>query len=435
MRAPKASARFLAAGVVAALALTACGGSGGDSGSPASSGKGGEFTYWSMWRADEPQAKVIKAAIDKFQAETGTKVTVEWQGRDVRQKIGPAIAANKAPDLWDQGADVISPTALAGQAADLADVYAAEVPGEGKKVSDVVDAKYLDQLPKDAEGKNRWILPYELISAQLFYNAADPDLADPPATWEEFIELCDTLKAKDRACLASDGDLSWENFLTLDYLIVRDNGPGTLGKIVADKSGAGWDNPGILESAKRMEQLVKGGYLIKGYDASKYPTQQTKWAKGEAAFLMNGSWVASEVATLVPSDWKMGSIPVPPTKGGNTEADAILFGFTVPKRAKNPEPAKRFLAYFMKKENLEKISTEAKNITPRADIPAPAELESVQKTLVDNPARTIMDGAPGEYGDKVIYPAFLELWHGKITSAEFVAKAKQAHIQYWKTAG
>ncbi|WP_327091496.1 extracellular solute-binding protein [Nonomuraea sp. NBC_01738] len=436
MRAPKGTARLLAAGVVACLALTACGsGDSGDKGSSASGKGGGEFTYWSMWRADEPQAKVIKAAIDKFQAETGTKVTVEWQGRDVRQKIGPAIAANKAPDLWDQGADVISTTALAGQAADLSDVYAAEVPGEGKKVSEIIDTKYTDGLPKDPEGNTKWVLPYELVSAALFYNAADPDLADIPTTWDDFIKLCDTLKGKGKACIASDGELGWENFLTLDYLLVRDNGAGTLGKIVADKTGAGWDNPGVLESAKRMEQLVKGGYLIKGYDASKYPAQQTKWAKGGAAFLMNGSWVASEVAPLVGADWKMGAMPVPATKGGNTEADAILMGFSVPKRAKNPEPAKKFLAYFMKKENLEKIATEAKNITPRADIPAPAELEGVQKSLTENPVRTIMDNTPGEYGDKVIYPNFLELWHGKITAEEFVSKAKAAHIQYWKTAG
>ncbi|MFI6817033.1 ABC transporter substrate-binding protein [Nonomuraea sp. NPDC050328] len=426
MRGPK----IVAAGVAAALALAACGGSG----QAGTESKGGEFTYWSMWRADEPQAKVIKAAIDRFQAETGTKVTVEWQGRDVRQKIGPAIAANKAPDLWDQGADVVATTALAGQAADLSKVYDAEIPGEGKKVSEVIDAKYVDALPKDPEGNSRWLVPYELISTALFYNAADPALATPPATWAEFIELCETLKGAGKACLASDGELGWENFLTLDTLLVRDNGPGTLRKIYDDKSGAGWDAPGVLESAKRMEQLVKGGHVISGYDASKYPAQQTNWAKGKAAFLMNGSWVASEVATLVGPDWKMGALPVPVTKGGNTETNVILMGFSVPKRAKNPEPAMRFLAYFLKKENLGKIATETKNITPRADIPAPAELAGVQKTLTENPVRSILDNVTGDYGDKVLYPAFLELWHGKIGAEQFVAKAKEAHIQYWKTA-
>ena len=61
---------------------------------------GGSFSYWSMWRQDEPQAKVIQAAISQFTADTGVKVNVEWTGRDVAKKIGPAMAAGKAPDMW-----------------------------------------------------------------------------------------------------------------------------------------------------------------------------------------------------------------------------------------------------------------------------------------------------------------------------------------------
>ncbi|RJL30092.1 ABC transporter substrate-binding protein [Bailinhaonella thermotolerans] len=430
MRGPK----IVAAGVMAALALAACGGSPSENGSAEGGGKG-EFTYWSMWRADEPQAKVIKAAIDRFQAETGTKVKVEWQGRDIKVKIGPAIAAGKAPDLWDNAADVVSTTVVTGQAADLSSVFDSQVPGEGKKVSELIDTKLVDTLPKDPSGSTKWLVPYELISTGWFYNAADKDLAEQPKTWDELIKLCDALKAKDKPCLASDGELMWENFLTLDLLLVRDNGAGTLAKIFEDKSGAGWDAPGVLESAKRMEQLVKGGYLIKGYDASKYPAQQTNWAQGKAAFLSNGSWVAAEVSTLVGPDWKMGALQIPPTKGGNTEVNVSLIGFSVPKKAENPEPAKRFISYFIKKDNLEKIATEAKNITPRADIPAPAELADVQKQLSSNPVRPVLDNLPREYNQKVLFPAFLEMWHGKISAQEFVAKAKEAHVQYWKTAG
>lgn len=433
MRAPKGTARFLAAGVVATLALTACGG-GGDKG--ATEEKGGQFTYWSMWKETEPQAKVIKAAIDKFQAETGTKVTVEWQGRDIKTKIGPAIAANKAPDLIDQGADqIFTSLAATGQAADLSSVYDMEVPGEGKKVADVLPSKYVDALPKDPEGVNRYLVPYELVSAAFYYNGADPDLKTVPQTWDEFIKLCDTLKAKDKACVASDGDNSWTNELLLDYLIVRDNGAGALGKAVADKTGAAWDQPGLKESVKRVEDFVKGGYILKGYDASKYPAQQTNWAQGKAAFHIDGSWVPSEAQANLADGFQVKAMPVPPTKGGNTEADLVMFGFAVPKKAKNPEPAKKFMAYFLKKDLLSGISTEAKNITPRADIPAPAELADVQKMLADNPSRIILDNAPGDYMDKVFTPAFNDLWLGKATADQFVAKVKEAQVTYWKTAG
>lgn len=422
---------FLALGALTALSLTACGGGGGGG------NDGDDFTYWSMWRQEEPQAKVIKAAVDKFQTETGAKVKIEWQGRDIRQKVAPAIAAGQAPDLWDQGADIVFATAAqSGQADDLSDVYDSQIPGEGKKVADVIPTKYVDTLPKDPSGKNRWLVPYELVSAQLFYNAADPDLAEPPATWDEFIGLCEKLKKKNKACLASDGDLGWENALLLDYLLVRDNGPGTFAKLATDKTGAAWDSPGALESVKRIEQFVKGGYLIKGYDASKNPAQQVNWAKGKAAFYLNGSWVASETKPNQAPGFKFSAINVPPTKGGNTHADVILFGFSIPKKAKHPEAAKKFISYFLKKDNLTGISTEAANITPRADIPAPPELADVQKILQSNPNRAILDGdtmPPGDYGDKVLSPAFLELWHGKITAEQFIAKLKKDQAAFWKT--
>ncbi|NUR87551.1 MAG: carbohydrate ABC transporter substrate-binding protein, partial [Nonomuraea sp.] len=307
MRGPKVTAA-LAAGV---LALTACGGGGGES--DGKSG-GGEFTYWSMWKENEPQAKVLKAAIDKFTKETGTKVDVEWQGRDIRTKIGPAIAANKAPDLVENGFDVINSLLVAtGQAMDLTPVYNSEVPGEGKKVSDVIPAKYLDAMPKDPDGVTRWIVPYVLNSAMYYYNKADADLATTPQTWDDFVKLCDTLKGKGKACVASDGDNTWTNFLLLDYLLVRDNGAGTLGKIYADKTGAGWDQPGVLESVKKVEQLVKGGYLLKGYDASKYPAQQTNWATGKAAFHLDGTWVPSEASKNLSPGFKVGEFAVPTT--------------------------------------------------------------------------------------------------------------------------
>lgn len=430
MRGPK----LLAAGAVAALALTACG-SGGDSSSSSDGGKdAGQFTYWSMWKESEPQALVLKAAIEKFQKETGTKVTVEWQGRDIRTKIGPAIAANKAPDLVENGFDVISSLlAATGQAADLTPVYDSEVPGEGKKVSDVIPAKYLDAMPKDPDGVTRWIVPYVLNSATYYYNKADADLATAPTTWDELIKLCDTLKAKDKACIASDGDNTWTNHLLLDYLLVRDQGAGAYGKIFNDKTGAAWDT--ALESAKRVEQLVKGGYILKGYDASKYPAQQTNWATGKAAFHLDGTWVPSEAQKNLAAGFKVGEFAVPTTKGANTEIDIIPLGFAIPKKAKNPVPAQKFIAYFLKKENLAGISTDAKNITPRADIPAPEELIDAQKLLNDNPSRLPVDGISGEYLDKALFPAFTELWLGKATAEQFIAKAKEGHLAYWKANG
>ncbi|MER6394815.1 ABC transporter substrate-binding protein [Kitasatospora sp. NPDC001603] len=424
--------RVLGTATVAVLALTATAcGSGSES---TAGGSSGSFAYWSMWRADEAQAKVIKAAIDQFQTDTGIKVDITWAGRDVKKKIGPAIATNQAPDLWDQGADgVYGATAQAGQALDLSDVLGMEVPGEGRKVSDVVPAKYLDALPKDPDGRNHYVIPYEISSGALFYNTADPDIAaampSPPASWADFLKVCDALKARGRACLATDGELAWENGLILDYLLSA-GGVG-FSALSSDPSGAGWDAPAVLTAARQTEQLVKGGHLISGYDATKFPAQETNWAAGKAAFYPDGSWVTDEVAKQLPADWKMGAM-LPP---GAVNADSMMFGFAIPKKAKHSAAAKRFIAYFLQKKTLAGISTEAGNITPRSDIPAPAALTDIQKALDAAPVRLTYDGVAGDYPTKVFNQNFLDLWHGKTSAEQFVAKMKSDQASFWKSQG
>ncbi|MER7757014.1 extracellular solute-binding protein [Kitasatospora sp. NPDC097643] len=418
-----------AAATALALGVSACSsGSGGDAKAGAS------FTYWSMWRADEPQAQVLKAAIADFTASTGTKVEVTWAGRDVSKKIGPAIAANQAPDVWDQANDAIfGAVASAGQARDLSSVLSMQVPGENVPVSQVIPAKYFEMLPKDPAGSNHYVIPYEVATTGIYYNAADPDVAaalpEAPADWAGLLKVCDALKARNKPCVASEGEDPWTNSLYFDYLL--NAGGIDVRKLSADTSGALWDDPAVLKAAQQVEQLVKGGYLIPGYDATKYPAQETNWTAGKAAFYMNGSWVTSEVAKQIPAGWKFGSI-LPP---GAKTPDAALFGFSIPKKAKHAEAAEKFIAFFLQKKQISGIATTALNITPREDVPAPAELADAQKALSGATVRLAFDGVAGDWSPKVLYKNYLDLWHGKTSAEQFVAKCKADQATYWKTQG
>ena len=63
-----------------------------------------------------------------------------------------------------------------------------------------------------------------------------------------------------------------------------------------------------------------------------------------------------------------------PDQGGirsDNSAGVNFFGFAVPKAGKNAAAAEKFVLYFMNKDQLAAISTEAGNMTPRTDIPAP----------------------------------------------------------------
>ncbi|WP_392672280.1 ABC transporter substrate-binding protein [Streptomyces sp. LN785] len=429
----KRATRVVEVATAAALVLgvSACAGSSDDS---AGAKSAGSFTYWSMWQSSEPQARVLKAAIARFTAQTGIKVNVDWVGRGISTKIGPSIAANQAPDLWD-GADstVYGTEASAGQALDLSPVLKMKVPGEDATVGSVIPAKYFAMEPKDPAGSDTYLIPYEVASTGMFYNAADPVIkaAMPtvPTTWAGLLSVCAELKAKGMACIASEGADSWTNELYFDYLLNAQR--VNFNTLASDKTGASWDNPAVLKAAQEVDQLVTGGYVIPGYTATKYPAQETNWANGKAAFYMDGDYVTSEVAKEVPASWKMASM-LPP---GAQVPDATLFGFSIPKRAKNVSAAERFIAFFMQKQEMSGMTTTALNITPRADIPAPPQLATSQQQLTSPTVRQPFDSLAGNWSPEVLDQNYLDMWHGRLTPAQFVAKCKAAQISYWKSQG
>lgn len=146
---------------------------------------------------------------------------------------------------------------------------------------------------------------------------------------------------------------------------------------------------------------------------------------------MTGSWATSETSKEVASGWKYGAI-LPP---GVTAPDSMTFGFSIPKKAKNVAAAEQFIAYVVQQKTLADLASTSDSITTRADVPARAELADVQKAIDAAAVRLTYDGQAGAVQDKVFSPNFLDLWHGKITAQQFVAKMTSDQIAFWKTQG
>ncbi|MEO7586472.1 MAG: extracellular solute-binding protein, partial [Arachnia sp.] len=409
-------------------------------------GKAGEtpakpesITYWSMWKEGEAQQVVLAAAVKSWEAETGIKVNVEWQGRGVVQKLTPALNTNKVPDIVDGAYNALAPIlATTGQAASMQMAYDTEV--DGKKVSELIPEKYLTKDSKlKMEDGSPWLMPYSISSEAIWFNKAEhPDWATtPPGTWDDFMKILDQVKSSGKeAPIAIDADISGYNAAWFGSQIIGEGGPGSMEKLITSKDGAAWDEPQVLEIAKRVETLAKGGYFIPGYNASKFPAQQQAWATNKAAFLLNGSWIPAETATYVADGFEFGSFPLP-TNTDKKYARAEFTGYIVPMKSKNQEWAMNFAASVLSKKNQDAWGTEAKQIPVRLDAETSPEIASVIANLKNaDGVFPALDGTffPG-YTDKVFFPINNELVLGKLSAEEFVSKMKQANIDYWKTQG
>lgn len=432
----RTSALAVTAGIaVAALALAACGQTPGSApgaaASPAS--KPESITYWSMWNADEAQQKVLARAIQDWSAQTGIKVNVEWQGRQMLQSLTPALNTNNVPDIADSPYARLAPIfAETGQASDLSGAYDTEVGGQ--KVSAILGENNMVE-GRTVVGGKPWMLPYAMSSDAVWFDKAKyPELAtNPPKTWDDFVRVLDRFKADGVTPLAQDGDIGGYNAAWFTTLYVREVGPGKLHELLADKTGAGWDAPVALELAQRVEKLVKGGYFIDGYGASKFPAQQQAWANHKAALLLNGSWIPAETAPYVASGFQFGSFGLP-SNSPKKYARADYIGYVVPERAANKYWAGQFAAFVLDKKYQDAYGTEAKSLPIRSDSTTVPEMQGVVDSIRE---------ADGLYAqlDGVIFPAFTdtvlfpinnEFVLGRLTAEQYVATMKQAQIDYWK---
>lgn len=430
-------------GSALALSVSGCGGA-SDAGSEAKTADlttaidGQSLTYWSMWKEGEPQQKILAAAIADFEKKTGASVKVQWQGRSSTEKLVPALNTNNVPDIVDGAFAKLAPViGDTGQGLGLAATYDAEV--DGKKVSALIPEKYLANAAIKGEDGQPWMLPYSFSSDGFWFNeATHPNLAsNPPKTWEDFMSTLDTLKKSGEVPLAADGDIGGYNSTWFITLMQRLGGPGSFKQLAADKTGAGWDAPEVLDAAKKVESLVKGGYLINGYDSSKWPAQQQLWATGKAALLLNGSWLPTETAPYASPGFKYSSFQFPTVGGKPASVRADFVGFAIPKKAKNTAAAQQLALFMLNKKYQDAYGTEAKVLPIRADAATSPEMASIKKALdAATEIHQAFDGVvfPG-YLDKVFNPKNDQLFLGKISAETFVQEMKQAQTQYWKDNG
>jgi raffinose/stachyose/melibiose transport system substrate-binding protein len=409
-----------------------------------------ELTYWSMWTKDEPQGLVLQHAFRCFEAKTGVKVRVEWLGRKyLTQNLAPALNTDDVPDLFDQDINQVRAAIVTAGGTQPVDDVLRMGTGEGNRtVANVVPRAYYD-FTQNRDSRGGLVqIPYEILGNAWWYDKRQLKGFTPPRTMEELFAWFDRAKQAGRGAVAQDGDINYYNTYFFGQLAVRYVGPGGLAAAAADRTGRRWrTEPGFLRAAQYVERLARGKYLLDGWDASKFPQVQQRWADGEADFLYVGSWGPSETREYLSKQGgehtiEYGSFQFPLPDGAKHDVvEQMPVGFAVPRNADNAAAAKAFMAYFLNRDLLAGIPTVANNLTPRPDLPVPADIAGV-KAALDDPKKKhnlSLDGLQGMFGgtyvDEVFYPAGNDLLRGEITARQFVDELARGTAQYWKTQG
>ena len=364
------------AGVAVPL-LSACVTGGADDSDPAAGNAGTKSADNPLGvKADAPLEVVIFKGEygDEYAKRAGALYTARYPAAKIDhkglQKIGealqPRFVANTPPDVVDNtGASRLDIATLvsARQVTDLGpllDAPAFDVPGKTVRetlLPGVVDDGTFDKVPLTLNFTyTAWGLWY---SKSLFAQKGWTF----PATWDEMLTLCATIKAAGIAPWTYQG--KYPEYLNdpLLGMAAKTGGP-ELVRAVDNLEPNAWQAPGLTAAAEAFAELAGKGYLLSGSEALSHTEAQAAWSQGKAAIIPCGSWLESEQKGVTPPGFDMVMAPVP----SRTTADALKQtavqaasseSYLVPAKARNPAGGMEYLRMLFSQQSAKAFAESA----------------------------------------------------------------------------
>ena len=387
-----------------------------------------KIVYWSMWNEVEPQGQVIKDAIkDYMKKYDDVMVEVNWNGREIRKTLQPALDNNQEIDLWDE--DLERTIRNWGKYALALDGYVTNSYDntDGKPYQDVVMKSLLDLSKTYSEDGKIYAIPYQPFTFLIMYNKDHFDKAGitkTPETWNEFKEVCAKLKAAGFIPLTVDD--AYVDIL-YGYQVARYKGSDWVKSLVLDGL---WDDSAVLKAAKDWEEIYKLGYLSPNVAGNKFPQGQQEIANGEVSMYLNGTWLVNEVMPTTGPNFPWGQFAYPTVPGGVGKLYDLNYGgqsFQINKNSKYPDEVFNLIVYLTTGQWDKELAEKTYGVPMANTTDWPIQLTDAKEIF--SKLGVCYPWAAGlQYNtDKapVIASAFTKLITGQINSEQFVAEVKR----------
>jgi raffinose/stachyose/melibiose transport system substrate-binding protein len=406
---------FFVGAVLAAVALSLAGCAGKkDDGAV-------KLVYWSMWNESEPQGQVLARAADAFTKETGIVVDINFNGRDIRKTLQPALDAGETIDLFDEDIERVANT-WGGYLLPLDEYVAKSYPTtEGQPFGAVVNQTLLD-LARNLGGGSIKNIPYQPSAFVTMYNKDlfnQAGIAAPPKTWDEMLDACAKLKAIGVAGVTVDDAYMGCLFgYTMDRMV----GVETTLTMVRNNDFTG---PQVRAFAELWDNMAKNGYISPRAASNIYPAGQIEEiATGRAAMYLNGTWLPNEIKGSNPNlNWGAFAWPAIGDGDGVYANNYGSQSFGVHKDTKHPEEVFQFIVYLTTGVWDVTLAKESIGIPMANSSEWPAALAEakavVDSTTVRLPWAVGMEDNPDI--NAKIKENFARLIQGSITAAQFAA--------------
>ncbi|MGN7455424.1 ABC transporter substrate-binding protein [Paenibacillus pasadenensis] len=259
---------------------------------------------------------------------------------------------------------------LGGEPLDVFDTWSPSLFEEFRKLRpdvylDLSGSPFLDDFypsslkPVEVDGKVYGV-PEVMHSDGLIYNQTMFDRLglQVPRTWDELLELCETLKREGIIPIAADGE--WSNAQFFWGSIMSNNGADAEWTKKLESGQIKIDHPYFVDAISKHKLLIDRGYVPKNWTSLKHEQAKDLIGNGSAAMLITGTWDLLTIKERDPSqDIRFMVIP-----GSTRTVPNINVGSyrVINSQTKHPEEAKLFVAFMNGRASQEKLARGANAI-------------------------------------------------------------------------
>lgn len=219
---------------------------------------------------------------------------------------------------------------------------------------------------------HNYFLPLTQHYVAFFYNKDVFERAgveETPETWDEFIEVCEKIKAIGVAPIALGSRERWPAQFWLDYPLLRTAGPEYRAQLMAGE--ASYTDPEVVRAFEMWKKLIDNGYFYPNANAYDYAEASVLVGTGEAGMTLMGSWIMQLDDQI---GWEPGEdydfFRFPTVEAGVPDAAVGPFdGVVVAKDARNPEAAKMALVEMAQTEPMIAFNTGTGALAPNVNVP------------------------------------------------------------------
>ena len=324
---------------------------------------------WGIYETDNLPASLWQSIIDAFEAENpDIHIEPVYAIGDRVPFWRTLYASNQFPDILVE----------AQKFSDIEGLYC-EIPDDTR-------ALFNESALVTCNGQYTLIPVDEQLRFQCYYHIDEFNALGltEPATWEDFINICETIKSTGKTPLICAGTSNvWATgypwFVAVVNQTILDAYPNFNEDL---KSGnVQWNNDALVEELTRWQDMAKAGYYYEGSMALDYSQAAAEFKNGTTVMMVDGSWAAAGFDAEGNSEIGVFAVPAP---SGNKEYCSIVHYWGVYSGCENQDAAWKFIDFIFSNPEIASIYLKADGLNSVTKEPVNYERGTLMTKFVNN---------------------------------------------------